>query len=262
MEQKTQSSDVDSGPLVDAGTASQERATLNAAGHTTRSPRDRLAIISTRQLILLSLVLVATTFAVTLAWKFGIEEFFDPYLPGIHLVDSPAERWEFVIVATLLVALVSGLLLVLGHGRLQAIEARQRLQSLIYEGYLTSRDARFTMDSERVIVAETDNCRKLLGPRLGALVGRRFHDLMPMDLTDATYLEMELAMRDPGKWRGTVSFHNEETRVDIDLGLRVLRDRHGTVTSMHGRVFGLVTRSDIANGVLSVANRFATDRSR
>lgn len=35
-----------------------------------------------------------------IAWKFGLEEWADPWLPGEHQVESDAERWEFVVVCT------------------------------------------------------------------------------------------------------------------------------------------------------------------
>ena len=60
----------------------------------------------------LALFVAGTIIVVTLLailWKFGIEEWVDPLLPGTHQEDSEAERWEFVIAC----AMVTGLGLVL-----------------------------------------------------------------------------------------------------------------------------------------------------
>lgn len=49
--------------------------------------------------LLVSCVGVAVIAAI---WKFGFEEWADPFLPGDHGVDSDAERWEFVVASAVL----------------------------------------------------------------------------------------------------------------------------------------------------------------
>lgn len=56
----------------------------------------------------LALFVAGTIIVVTLlaiVWKFGIEEWVDPLLPGTHQDDSEAERWEFVIACAMFTGL-------------------------------------------------------------------------------------------------------------------------------------------------------------
>lgn len=46
-------------------------------------------------------VIGAAVALLAFVWKFGLEEFVDPMLPGDHSDEHPAERSEFVIAATL-----------------------------------------------------------------------------------------------------------------------------------------------------------------
>ena len=53
--------------------------------------------------VLASAVLVGIIAA---AWKFGFEEWIDPFLPGVHDVDSEGEQWEFVLLSSFFPALL------------------------------------------------------------------------------------------------------------------------------------------------------------
>lgn len=216
-------------------------------------------VVSIRQLALLALVLVAATLLLAFAWKFGLEEYVDPFLPGNHQVESRAERWEFVAVSTLFVALVSGLMLLFGRHTLRQLESAQRRQALVYDGFISSREPLLVLDGERVIVAENRRAAELFGPYQGPLAGRHFHDLVPIDLTDATYLGMELAIRDPGTWRGKVRFVHPTAPLRVDLGLRVRRDRMGNLSSIHARVFGIEQLDDDGSGLRSHSRFGAAD---
>lgn len=70
----------------------------------------------------LALFIAGTVTGVALlamVWKFGIEEWVDPFLPGTHQEDSDAERWEFVIACAIFTGL--GLALpILAYARLTA----------------------------------------------------------------------------------------------------------------------------------------------
>jgi PAS domain-containing protein len=184
--------------------------------------------MSVRQLQMAAALLVVATFLLALAWAFGLEDLVNPYLFGTHYVEGDAERWEFVVVVTLLVGGVVGMLLLFGQRTLRAVEQRQALQALVYAGFENDPEAAFATDGERVIVAENRRCRELLVPHLGVLVGRSFHEFLPLDLTDSRYLEFEISLRDHGHWQG--DFVTEGRLGDVRLTLE------GVTTSLHGRV--------------------------
>jgi PAS domain-containing protein len=186
-----------------------------------------------QRLVYLALILVIMTFALSFAWKFGVEELVDPYLIGDHLVESDAERWEFVIVSTLMVALAVATMLLIGHRAYRRLEHRQWLETLITEGFMEHPTAGFVMDDERRIVLENSACRDLAGPDLGVLVGRSFKDLYPMDLTDAQYLSLELSLRERDRWRGNLKCVGTNRPVQLNIELVLRRGEDGVATSHH-----------------------------
>ncbi len=80
--------------------------------------------------VLASAVLVGIIAA---AWKFGFEEWIDPFLPGVHGVDSEGEQWEFVLLSSFF----SGLALVFPafqfHRMLHRAAAASRLTETVFE---------------------------------------------------------------------------------------------------------------------------------
>lgn len=193
-----------------------------------------------RQLLILAAFLVVMTSLLSAGWKFGVEELLDPYLVGDHQAESDAERWEFVLVSTLLVALVTGTLILAGRRALRTIERRQWLNALVGEGFEANPVACFAMDGERRIHAENASCRALLGPHFGSLVGHSFHDLLPIDLTDTRYLELEMGLRDHARWEGALVLDGADgpVRVNLDLVLRC-DAATGSASSLHAWVHAL-----------------------
>lgn len=192
--------------------------------------------MSVRQLQMAAVLLVVATFLLALAWAFGLEDLLDPYLFGTHHAEGDAERWEFVVVVTLLVGGVAGMLLLFGQRTLRTMEQRQAVQALVYAGFEHDPGAAFATDGERVIVAENRRCRELLGPHLGALVGRSFHEFLPLDLTDSRYLEFEISLRDHGFWHGDFVTGGRLGDVRLTLELVMVQSEAGVATSLHGRV--------------------------
>lgn len=195
--------------------------------------------MSIRQLLLFALLLVGLTFVLSAVWSFGLEDLFDPYLPGDHVAENPAERWEFVILTSLMVATVVGLMILFGRNTLRTINQRQQIEALVFEGFRNDLDAAFTTDGERTVVAENDRCQELLGPHFGPMVGRSFHDLLPIDLTDASYLELEIGLRDHSRWQGDFVVKGKQGDMRLTLDLIMMQSPAGVATSLHGRVKSL-----------------------
>ena len=75
--------------------------------------------LKARQLAVFVAGTVTAVALLAMAWKFGIEEWADPFLLGTHHEDSEAERWEFVIACAMFTSL--GLALpILAYSRLAA----------------------------------------------------------------------------------------------------------------------------------------------
>ncbi len=198
--------------------------------------------MNVRQLSLVALSLVALTSLCAALWSFVIEDLLDPYLPGDHVFENVTERWEFVVVTTLLVALAAGVTLLAGLHALRVSERQQRIQSMVYEGFLRDPGAAFTTDGERRVVVENDRCRALLEPHFGSLLGRSFHELLPIDLTDTRYLQLEIGLRDHGHWRGEFDVEGRQGEVRLELELVMVQHPSGVATSLHGTVHRLELR--------------------
>jgi diguanylate cyclase (GGDEF)-like protein/PAS domain S-box-containing protein len=69
------------------------------------SYRFSVSSFKARQLVLFVAGTVTGVALLAMAWKFGIEEWVDPFLPGTHHEDSEAERWEFVIACAMFTGL-------------------------------------------------------------------------------------------------------------------------------------------------------------
>ena len=208
--------------------------------------------MSIRQLLLFALLLVGLTFVLSAAWSFSLEDLLDPYLPGDHVAENDAERWEFVIITSLLVATVVGLIALSGRSTLRAIDRRQQVEALVFEGFRNDLGAAFATDGERTVVAENDRCRELLGPHFGPLIGRSFHDLLPIDLTDTRYLELEIGLRDHSRWQGDFVIAGKQGDMRLTLSLIMMQSPAGVATSLHGRVRSLeLLSANVASSVTS-----------
>jgi diguanylate cyclase (GGDEF)-like protein/PAS domain S-box-containing protein len=83
------------------------------------SYRFSVSSLKARQIALFVAGTITGVALLAMAWKFGIEEWVDPFLPGTHHEDSEAERWEFVIACAMFTGL--GLALpIIAYSRLAA----------------------------------------------------------------------------------------------------------------------------------------------
>ena len=83
------------------------------------SYRFSVSSLKARQIALFVAGTITGVALLAMAWKFGIEEWVDPFLPGTHQEDSEAERWEFVIACAMFTGL--GLALpIIAYSRLAA----------------------------------------------------------------------------------------------------------------------------------------------
>jgi diguanylate cyclase (GGDEF)-like protein/PAS domain S-box-containing protein len=152
----------------------------------------------------LALFIIGTAFVIgclAVAWKFGVEEYIDPYLPGEHAVDSVAERWEFVIVTVLssLVAtwiparVVYGLVVLNTHAR--------RVAESIFE---SAPQPMLLIDSGLTVLGANQMWGTLTGLRAIDVIGRPFTDLPGGLCGEALANSLKAEVAASGAWSGEV----------------------------------------------------------
>lgn len=148
--------------------------------------------------------LVGTTLA--LVWKFLLEEAVDPFLPGVHGVEAPAERWEFVAVASALV-LFSVLLPSVAAGRLsREMTRRDDRDQAAKLAFLGGPAPLFVTDAARAFAIVNDAfCAATGYDRETLLNGMTMNDLLPPSIEDLNFLAREMCLRKRKPWTGPVA---------------------------------------------------------
>lgn len=168
-------------------------------------------------------------------WKFGIEEWLDPWLPGIHATDSEAERWEFVVMASLFsaLALVVPAFVV---ARLFADRlAADRLASAVFD---SAPQPMVVTDARRCIIAVNPAFEALTGHAAASIIGQPVGCLKSDQQDPAFYRELGRALDSSGSWAGEL--HNQRpdgSPYVIWLSITATRDAAGRV----GEYIGVMT---------------------
>ena len=170
-------------------------------------------------------------------WKFGIEEAVDPYLWGEHIAESPAERWEFVIMAAMFVALSMVLPLIAGRKLIRRVRELEIREDAVALGFGRGPEAMFVTDQERRITAANARCSELFACELDRLIGSSFRDMIAADPPSSSVVEMELALREEGVWKGRIEINPDaDHRFLALLTVSTVRDDLGNLTSFIGIV--------------------------
>jgi diguanylate cyclase (GGDEF)-like protein/PAS domain S-box-containing protein len=136
-----------------------------------------------------------------IGWKFGIEEWIDPYLPGEHATDSFAERWEFVVMASLFSALALVLPAFAVYRLLGERLAGNRLASAVFNA---APQAMVVTDSQRKVIAANPAFEKLSGYQAAEVVGQAISMLKSDLQDDEFYRELGRMLEESGNWSGEV----------------------------------------------------------
>lgn len=179
------------------------------------------------------IVLSAATVALlTIFWKFGIEEFVDPYLPGEHATDSVAERWEFVGVATLFSVLSLLIPSAVVRRLVRERLAASRLSAAVFK---SAPQPLVVTDRDRRVIAVNPAFEKLTGYPAEAII-HTAASFFKSDLNNSTlYDEIWLALDRIGAWRGEV--HNRRpdgSQYIVWLNITATRDEAGEVSEFIG----------------------------
>lgn len=179
--------------------------------------------------ILLSAAIVAL---LAIFWKFGIEEFVDPYLPGEHAADSVAERWEFVVVATLFSVLSLLIPSAVVHRLVREHLAASRLTAAVFK---SAPQPLVVTDRDRRVIAVNPAFEKLTGYPAEAIIHTAAF-FFKSDLNNSTlYDEIWLVLDRNGAWSGEV--HNRRpdgSQYIVWLNITATRDEAGEVSEFIG----------------------------
>jgi len=170
-----------------------------------------------------------------IVWKFGFEEFLDPFLPGDHGIDSVAERWEFVVAASLMSALALVLPAVivyrLGHDRLK----NSRLAAAVFNA---APQPMVVTDANRLVIAANPAFEQLTGYTAAEVIGQPIAILKSDQHDLSFYKSMGRSLDTEGAWSGEV--HNQRpdgSAYVVYLSITTTHDAEGKV----GEYVGVLT---------------------
>lgn len=177
---------------------------------------------------------IATTLGVALlagVWKFGIEEELDPFLFGTHGVDSVAERWEFVVAATLFSALA---MLVPVGVAIRSINDRLHASRIADAVFRRAPQAIFVADATGGVVAVNPAFERLTGRHADGLHSNVFMGL-GIVLSEEQTAALTKTMADGGEWTGEFVLERPDGgSCAVALAMTAVRDEHGQVTETIG----------------------------
>jgi len=170
-------------------------------------------------------------------WKFGIEEIVDPYLWGDHSAESSAERWEFVIMAAVFATLSMILPLIAGRKLSRRVRELEIREDAVALSFSRGPEAMFVTDPQRRIITANTRCGEIFACELDRLIGSSFSEMLATDPPSNSVVEMELALRTEGVWKGRTEIHpNADHSFLVLLTISTVRDDLGNPTSFIGVV--------------------------
>lgn len=202
---------------------------------------------------LLAFVLLSATGVALLAigWKFGIEEWADPYLPGEHAPDSIAERWEFVVMASLFSALALVLPAFAVYRLLGERLAGNRLASAVFNA---APQAMVVTDVERRVIAANPAFEKLSGYTPAEVVGQPISILKSDQQSDQFYAEMNRILEETGAWSGEVRNRRPDGSLYVVwLSITATRSRESKVGEYVGVLTDITWRKEREEAALHQA---------
>lgn len=183
--------------------------------------------LSLRDLIAFVLLSAAGVALLAVAWKFGVEEWLDPYLPGEHVRDSTAERWEFVVMASVFAALALVLPAVTVYRLLAERLAGNRLASAVFNA---APQAMIVTDVHGRVIAANPAFAKLSGYRAELCVGQPISRFKSDLQGEEFYAGLQRVLRETGAWAGEVRNRRPDGSTYVAwLGITATHNRDGKV---------------------------------
>lgn len=189
-------------------------------------------MIATRSIFLFLLTTGGVVALLAFGWKFGVEEWLDPFLPGEHATDSIAERWEFVIAATLFAVAATAAPSLIVVRLLRERMTADRLSAAVFD---SAPQPMLVTDHERKILAVNPALEELSGWLRSDLVGRPVSTLRSGDHPDEFYSSISQALDTKGAWTGEVSNRRHDgSPYAAALAITGVRDDSGKVIQFIG----------------------------
>ncbi|MBF0158996.1 MAG: sensor domain-containing diguanylate cyclase [Magnetococcales bacterium] len=195
--------------------------------------------ISAETLLFAFLVTVASALLLAILWKFGLEEIVDPWLPGLHAFEPSGERWEFVVVTSLLVTLA---LLVPTSLGLRLAKRQQETWQLLL--------SIFDRIPQPMFVTNTDRTIEMINPALQQLSGYSSIDLKGQPLQKLLHGEdqtiqtqLHQIMTQQEQWSGELwLLRRDGARYAVWMSVHTLRDSHKNVMAYIGALTDITWR--------------------
>jgi diguanylate cyclase (GGDEF)-like protein/PAS domain S-box-containing protein len=198
--------------------------------------------------------LAASTLAVALLaslWKFGFEETMDPYLPGLHAVDSLAERWEFVISCSLFALLSLVIPSIVGYRLLTEHLAALRFSS---EVFTAAPQPMAVADAKGHIVAVNLAFEQLTGRTSETLLGHPTDTLWGLEAAQELPLMVREELAAHGAWSGEVRNQRPDNSTYVVwLSIKAARDPQGVVREYIASLTDITWRKQREESTLHLA---------
>jgi PAS domain S-box-containing protein len=189
-------------------------------------------VITTRSIFLFLFATGGVVALLAFGWKFGVEEWLDPFLPGEHAADSIAERWEFVIASTFFaIAATAPPSLFVGRLLRERMTA-DRLSAAVFD---SAPQPMLVTDHERTILAINPAFEEMSGWSRADLVGCPASTLRSGDHPDEFYKSISHALDTTGAWTGEVTNRRQDgSPYAAALAITGVRDERGIVIEFIG----------------------------
>jgi diguanylate cyclase (GGDEF)-like protein/PAS domain S-box-containing protein len=189
-------------------------------------------VITTRSIFLFLFATGGVVALLAFGWKFGVEEWLDPFLPGEHAADSIAERWEFVIASTFFaIAATAPPSLFVGRLLRERMTA-DRLSAAVFD---SAPQPMLVTDHERTILAINPAFEEMSGWSRADLVGCPASTLRSGDHPDEFYKSISHALDTTGAWTGEVTNRRQDgSPYAAALAITGVRDERGNVIEFIG----------------------------
>ena len=197
---------------------------------------------------------VVSTFGVAVlatVWKFGIEEWADPFLAGDHGVDSFGERVEFVVACTFcsLIAMVFPAMLL--HRLLADRLASNRLAAAVFNA---APQPMVVTDARRHVMAANPAFEQLTGYAAADVVGQPVSFLKSDQQGSDFYETLGKCIEQSGTWSGEVRNRRPDGSVYVAwLSIRATRDEKGQVGEYVGALTDISWRKKKEDEALHMA---------
>jgi diguanylate cyclase (GGDEF)-like protein/PAS domain S-box-containing protein len=197
------------------------------------------------------LLSAAVVLVLAIIWKFGVEEWVDPFLPGEHAPDSLAERWEFVIAAGVFSALAMVLPAIVVYRLVDQLLSAHRMASAVFNA---APQPMVVTDAKRRVLAVNPAFEKLTGLAAVDVIGQPVSLLKSDQQDTAFYATLAAALDSAGIWSGEVKNRRPDgSQYVVWLSITATRDEEGSIAEYVGVLTDITWRKQREEAALRLA---------